>query len=146
MSIKDIGTIVTTALAVLCLIEKIINNSRRIKLTCGHANQTDENKTVKMLRITVSNHGSPITIDEAGLIMKDNYKFCILETDKDKNPLPKKLTDGDSVSVFLDLGIVLHHIKNRGIYFKSAYVLDSDRKCYKVKLPNDLLEEQAKSA
>ena len=83
-------------------------------------------------------------ITSAGLHLS-NGKFITQSTSKiGPQPLPKKLNDGESVSINFDYDELVKGLKKQGdsnIFFTSAFVSDAEGREYRSKLPRIFREK-----
>jgi len=83
----------------------------------------------------------PVEIVFAGLMLNDKSEFTQLNSNAGRISLPKRLEDGDRVSVLFDLGEVkkaLHAPNGTGKRFTRAVVRDAEGNTYSTRTPKAL--------
>lgn len=97
------GAILSTVLG----LNEIRKAKRTVKVTCGNAYITPlmgTNQPTDFISISAVNRGfRPVVIKDADLLLSDKGKLIQPMTSIGKRPLPKKLEDGEDVTIYLDM-------------------------------------------
>ena len=137
------AAILSTVLAV----REIRKDKRQIRVTCRMALATAPTRDIwDLVEIHAVNVGHrPVQITSAWLSMSNGYQFTQLRSNMGPIPLPKKIDDSDSVSIYFDYPEVekaLREQKKPNVVFTSAFVRDAGGNVYKSKLPRVLKDRK----
>ena len=134
------GASLSTVLAV----REIRKERRRVAVTCRVALVPAPVEGVwKFVDVSAVNVGHrPVEIRAAGLNMSNGHQFTQLKNNLGPIPLPKKLEDGDSVSVMFDYVQVEKAAREHQAVFTSAFVRDAEGNEYESGLPKVLKERK----
>lgn len=144
------GALLSTALA----IREYVKDRPKVKLTCQAgfvvppAVTFAEPEPEEVLTITAVNVGHrQVQISGMGLSLSNDMLQIALMSINGDMPLPKLLTEGESVSIVLHMGGVIQDIekarrenKQDGILLQHAYAEDSTGKKWTCSLPKVLRE------
>ena len=139
------GVILSTVLAV----RELRKDRRQLRVSCRMALAPSPTPTGDMwefVSVEVVNTGHrPIEISMAGLLMSNGYLFTQMRSNAGPLPLPKKLEDGERVSVLFDYAEIEKAIKKSGdskTLFTKAVVQDAEGKKYTAHLPRVLKDRK----
>jgi hypothetical protein len=115
---------------------------RTLLISCRVSIGIDSRSTTgRYISIEAVNIGHrPITLTQAGLLSSANEIFVSLVSDPVFYPIPKKLEDGEMITVHMSWEDVINAAKERKIYFTKAFVQDAEGKKYLTRLPVALRE------
>lgn len=137
------GALLSTVLAV----RELTKDRRQVKITCNYALALPpgSNKTLSFISITVVNTGHrPIQIKQAGILLSNGSSIIQLENRLGVISLPKKLEDGESLSIMFDEDKIDKEIKKQrsnNIRLKKVFVSDVEGNIYTIRLPKFLKEK-----
>lgn len=144
MSQSEIFTLIVAVygalLSTVIAIRELTKDKRRVKVTCNVSLvPLSSDETWEFISIDVVNIGHrPIQISSAGIIMSDGNYYTQLSSKLGKNPLPKKLEDGESFTIMFDVDKiieVLKHSNRQNVKYTKAFVSDAEGNKYKARLP-----------
>ena len=147
MSTSEILTLVIAAYAaILSTILGIVQfrrERRAVKVTCRLAvSALPDGQTVELVSIEAVNTGHrPVELHMAGLLMSNGHSFVQAASRVGRIPLPRKLTDGESVSILLDLDkarLAIRDADIQGLRYMSAFVRDAEGHEYHSGIPDGL--------
>jgi len=135
------GALLSTLLALM----QIRKERRQVRVTSNIALGTRfKGDVCEFLAITAVNVGHrPVTLVAAGLYMTKGLQFTQIESKAGPPSLPKKLNDGEQVSIYFDLPEMEKALKQQkpGVLFTSAFVRDAEGNTYKCGLP-DIMKDR----
>ena len=138
------GAIVSTVLA----IRELSRDKRRLRVTCRIALTPSPSGGVwEFVKVNAVNIGHrPIQVKMAELRMSNGDLFTQVWSNLGPLPLPRKLEDGESVSVFFDYGEVERAGRERKVTFVEAVVQDAEGNEYTSRVPKVLRDGSLLSA
>jgi len=115
---------------------------RTIRVTCDVSfGVSPIGVTGRYLSIGAVNVGHrPITIIQAGLKLNTGENVIQPMNDPNFYPIPKKLEDSDSVTVYMDWDGIINTAKEKKVYYTKAFAQDAEGKIYSTRLPVILKE------
>lgn len=113
---------------------------RRLKVTCAISLVPDPHNdgVLELVDITAINPGSrPVSINAAGLSLSNGNAILPREHAIGPYPLPKKLEDGESVSLLIRTSHVREALKEvgEGVRLTKAFVRDAEGKKHQTRVP-----------
>ncbi len=132
------GAIVSTVLA----IKELRKENRRVRVSCMMAMAPSPSGQMwEFVALKAVNIGHrPVQITIAGLILSNVYLVMQVASNIGPSPLPKKLEDGDSVTVMLDFDEIVKtsNEKGKNAFYTKAVMQDAEGRQYAAKSPRVL--------
>jgi hypothetical protein len=130
------GAVLSTLLA----IRQLRAQRRALKVSCRLAVTSQPTGEIsELVSIIAVNTGvRPVEVKMAGLLMSNKDLFTQVASRIGPNPLPKKLEDGESVTIFFDLSKARLSIRDAdipGLRYTRAVVQDAEGRQYTSDVP-----------
>jgi hypothetical protein len=138
------GAVLSTVLGV----RELRKGKRKVRVTCKMALAPNPagSDVWEFVSIQAVNDGyRPVEIKMAGLLMSNGEFFTQIRSNMGPLPLPKKIEDGDSITVHFDYSEVERALRERsseGVVFTKAVVRDAAGKEYASRLPRVLKDRK----
>jgi hypothetical protein len=147
MSTSEILTLVLAAYAAILStilgIAQLGRERRRVKVNCRLAvSATPGGKSAEFISIQAVNMGQrPVEVHMAGLLMNNGRTFTQVASRIGPIPLPRKLQDGESVTILIDLDkakLAVRDADIQGLRYTAAIVRDAEGREYSAGVPSEL--------
>jgi hypothetical protein len=138
-----LGTI-GTILSIVLAIREFRKDKRSVRVECNMSlGPTSTGEVLQFVSINAVNTGHrPVEVTTAGLLLNDGNLMIQPQSIMGALPLPKKLEDGESITIYFDYPEVEKVVKDTKTIITKALVRDAEGNTYSCGLPRVLKDRK----